>query len=113
MNKIVINRCYGGFGISRKAAERLLELGFKDSQLEKELNNEKYYSYNSYYPEIPRHHPLLVQVVEELGTRKASGSGAELEVIEIEGNLYNIDEYDGYESISTPNTISWIDCNIL
>ncbi len=43
--------------------------------------------------------PLLIQVIEELG-EDASGSCAELEVIEIpDGVQYEIEEYDGMESI--------------
>ncbi len=47
--------------------------------------------------------PILVQVVEELGGEHregASGSCAQLEIIEIpDGVSYEIDEYDGLESI--------------
>ena len=43
--------------------------------------------------------PLLVQVVEELGT-DANGSCAELKIVEIpDGVDWEIDEYDGMESI--------------
>jgi hypothetical protein len=92
MHKVVINACFGGFGLSNKAVARLRELGL-EFQLEWD---------------IPRHHPLLVQVVEELG-EKASGSHAKLEVVEINSNLYKIDEYDGLESVSTPKDhAGWI-----
>lgn len=107
MNKVVINGCYGGFGLSRKAAERLLELGLQDSELEHDVNREE--SYASYYPNVPRHHPLLVQVVEELG-EESFGDFAKLEIVEIHGDLYSIGDYDGMESIETPNTHEWISC---
>ena len=48
---------------------------------------------------LKRNDPILVQVVEELGT-EASGSCADLEVVDIEnGRWFKIDEYDGFESI--------------
>jgi hypothetical protein len=47
-----------------------------------------------------RHNPLLVQVVEELGTA-ANGSHAKLKVVEIpDGTRYEIDEYDGMEHVA-------------
>jgi hypothetical protein len=49
---------------------------------------------------IPRHHPVLVQIVEELGD-EASGSDTELDVHEFEGNMYYIEEHDGAEYVVT------------
>jgi hypothetical protein len=47
----------------------------------------------------PRADPLLVRVVEELG-EEANGSFAKLKVVEIpDGVDYQIDDYDGVESI--------------
>lgn len=57
------------------------------------------------YLDCPRHHPILVQVVEELGDR-ASGSCADLRIAEVEG-LYRIDEYDGSESVVSPDGYDW------
>lgn len=43
--------------------------------------------------------PLLVQTVEELG-EAANGAHAELKIVEIpDGTKWEIDEYDGMESI--------------
>jgi hypothetical protein len=86
MHKVVINSCYGGFGLSDKAKMRLKELGLEFD----------------WECDIPRHHPLLVQVVEELG-EKASGTYSKLEVVEIDSNMYRITEYDGFEGVKTPN----------
>lgn len=92
MPKVVINTCYGGFGLSDKAKDRLRELGLEFK----------------WQYDIPRHHPLLVQVVEELG-EEASDPYAKLKVEEINSNLYKIDEYDGLESVLTPNdNAGWI-----
>lgn len=92
MPKVVINTCYGGFGLSDKAKDRLRELGLEFK----------------WQYDIPRHHPLLVQVVEELG-EEASDPYAKLKVEEINSNLYKIDEYDGLESVLTPGDhVGWI-----
>lgn len=46
-----------------------------------------------------RHDPLLIRIVEELG-EKASGGFAKLKIVEIpDGTNYEIDEYDGMESV--------------
>jgi len=56
--------------------------------------------------DVDRHDPILVQVVEELGD-KANGNYAELSIAEVNGP-YRIDEYDGFESVETPNSYDWI-----
>ena len=53
---------------------------------------------------VPRHHPLLVACVEELGDR-ANGSmpkynfKANLKIAEVEGSAYYISDYDGKETV--------------
>jgi hypothetical protein len=56
---------------------------------------------------MPRHHPLLIQVIEELG-KEASGDYSNLCISKIDSPLYKIDEYDGSESVVTPDDIGWI-----
>jgi len=53
------------------------------------------------YPIDSRHDPILVQVVEELGD-EASGEYARLRIYETDSDRYRIDEYDGAESVITP-----------
>src|SRR4249919_1762745 len=88
--KIVINRCFGGFTFSKKADERLAELGYDTTYLyEPKLNTRA----------IARDDPRAVQVVEELGAA-ASEVFSRLEVVEIpDGVKWHIHEYDGAESI--------------
>lgn len=100
MNKVVINKCYGGFGVSKEATQWMIDNGLEEKYYDKDSGY--FYSYL-----IPRHHPLLVQAVEKFED-KANGFCAELEVVEIEGNLYRIDEYDGWEDVKTPDDINWI-----
>lgn len=81
--KIVINECFGGFGLSKEAFEYLdLEwdgFGIAD--------------------EIKRNDPKLVECVETLGER-ANGRFAKLKVVEIPDNVeWEITEYDGLETI--------------
>ena len=97
--KIVINGCYGGFGISKKCAERMAELGDEQCReviAEIEKTHGKWYS--NFYSG-GRNNPILVQDVEELG-EVANGDYAELVVVEIpDGVEWEIDEYDGIEKI--------------
>lgn len=80
MRKIVINKCFGGFGLSDKAWELL--------------------HYTGAYIDIPRDSPSLVKVVEELGS-KAWGGYAELKIVEIPEDVeWEIIEYDGLEYIA-------------
>ena len=82
--KIVINTCYGVFGLSDAAKERYLEL----------TNNTP-----ERWSDIERNDKALVQVVEELGAA-ANGPYAKLAVINVEvGTWYRINEYDGNEEV--------------
>ena len=92
MTKIVINKCYGGFGLSQEALGLYNELSGKNED---------------YDWDIQRNDPYLVQVVETLG-KKANGFCAELLVVELlPGTLYRICDYDGNEYIETADTIDW------
>lgn len=80
--KIVVNRCYGGFGLSQEA------LDFLDT------NSGHQYG----WPHM-RHSIELVECVEELGN-KAGGEYSELKVIDIpDGIEWEIWDHGGMESI--------------
>ena len=106
--KIVINRCYGGFGLSdqahsfiakRKGWQHACDDYDRDYWLNKE--NQQVFDY-----EIDRADPDLIAVVEELG-KLADGPHAYLKVVNIPDNIqYLIHEYDGLESIHE-NHRSW------
>jgi len=111
MTKVVYNACYGGFGLSNEAKERMVELGYEmelnpnyDPTIEDWYNRTQ--KYKTYEGDIPRHDPVLVQVVEELGD-KANGMCAKLAIEEVYGS-YRIDEYDGNESVMTSDDYNWI-----
>lgn len=75
--KVVINRCYGGFGLSEKAM--------------------KFLEVDSGWPDIARNDSKLVECVEKLG-EEANGMCAELKVVEIPDDVnWKIGEYDGLE----------------
>lgn len=105
--EIVINKCYGGYGLSNEAVE--LYLTKKNIPI---VPNPAYASkYFKYYivgdderfsdRSIFRTDPVIIEVIKELG-KKANGSNAELEIVSIpDGCDYYIDEYDGIESIET------------
>ena len=92
--KVVINVCYGGFGLSQKGA-----MAFRKR---KGLPKDK----EMYDWDYPRDDPDLVAIVEEMG-EKANGVCAKLKVVEIpDGIEWEVDEYDGHEQVSEKHR-SW------
>ena len=83
--KVVINICHGGFGLSEKALEIY----------RKEVNDPQAVEWR-----IPREHPVLVRLVEELG-EEANARFSELKVVEIpDGIEWTVCEYDGVEWVA-------------
>jgi len=107
MIKVVYNNCFGGFSLSKIAAERLVELGMEEMKFELAQRNKPsmLFMTDSFGTNIDRHDPRVVQVVEEFGD-KASGSFAKLKIAIVYGNRYRIDEYDGRESVVEPDDCS-------
>jgi hypothetical protein len=106
--KIVINKCFGGFGLSQEAV--LLYAKKKGLNLILERNksiglthyylNEKKDGNYFYEGDIKRNDPILVEVVNELG-EKADGTYSELKIVEIPDDVeWIIEEYDGKEWIA-------------
>jgi len=95
MKKVVINICYGGFGLSEKA--RILYNDYAAVKGMKTFENGYDFSYK-----ISRHCPILIRVVEELGS-EASGDYAKLHIEEVYSEAYRIEEYDGHESVVEPS----------
>lgn len=130
MKKVVYNACYGGFGLSQDAMLLLALMGFplEKTPLEKfgfklsdfTLEGPNGFLAHPHYDVLYkdghvyshglngndktamslRSHPVLVKVVEFLGS-KASGSCAKLLIDEIsDDDVYRIEEYDGFESVT-------------
>jgi len=90
--KIVLNKCFGGFGLSKKAYDFL------------GLEWDGYgFCFNSYEE---RTDEKLIECVEKLG-EDADGRFASLAVVEIpDGIDYEITEYDGIETVEETHR-SW------
>lgn len=104
MTKVVYNGCFGGFSISKECAEYMANLGNKECL--RNLESESDGMFYGYLDDTPRHDAILVLAIEALG-EKANGTSASLQVREIKGDRYYIDEYDGSESVVTPQDIKW------
>lgn len=85
--KIIINDCYGGFGLSERALLEYKQLaGITDAEF--------------YDRDIPRNDPYLIQIIQRLGMA-ANGPHANLKIVEIPGNVdWQIEEYDGNEWVA-------------
>ena len=128
MPKVVINRCYGGYGLSDEAVMRYAELSgitlypqndkfctsfylcppeeyeaiYEQERKNLDISPDRFKRSNELYfsiGDIPRDDPTLIRVIEELGDA-ANGNYAELKIVEIpDGVSWEIDYYDGMESI--------------
>lgn len=114
MAKVVINRCFGGFGLSDKALRRYGQIKGVEVLSEDKNGLFPVYYYmeegrrNDFYDrDIPRDDLALVQVVEELGD-EAGDNFSYLVVEELApGTRYYIDEYDGMETVVTEADVKW------
>lgn len=121
--KIVHAVNYGGFYLSGEAVCRVAEAkGYKPRRYAAEcyelgtvennaLDEDDWTNVELIIERIhmlPRHDEDLVRVVEELGD-KASARHTEITVenFDLPSNRYAVREYDGYESIITPESINW------
>jgi len=87
MPKVVINTCYGGFGLSEESLE--------DYKKRKNITDENFYHWD-----IPRDCPDLVAKVEEGGT-DVDGIYSELKVVDVPDDVnWFIHEYDGMEHVA-------------
>lgn len=104
-HKVVYNDCFGGFSLSKKAVQKLADMGMEKAVQALAEHHHGFLRDSYYIWDLERHDPRLVQVVEELGG-EAGGECASLAIATIEGNRYRIDEYDGNESVQEPNDIT-------
>ena len=127
--KVAYNGSYGGFGLSDEAvkwleqnareevkeflaAERVratesrkTDKWAKFSTVEDLMGGALMYDFQE--DGMRRHDPDLIRVIEALGT-KAGSKYSDLEIAEISGRAYRINEYDGLETISEPADYNWI-----
>lgn len=126
--KVVINRCWGGFGVSTEAMKELIkrncaavskEEWIDESWTHLEDAGDGYlvvrgiggllvkdgtlYSYDR----SNRTDSTLIALIEEWGNERVNGKYASLKVVEIpDGTRYEIDDYDGMESVEEVHA-SW------
>jgi len=87
MFKVVVNTCYGGFGLSDEALAEYNKRAGTDYEWDRD---------------IARDDKHLVAIVEELGD-EAHGLGAKLGITELPDDVagkWHIDEYDGAEHVA-------------
>ena len=107
---IVINRAYGGFGLSREAVLLYLDLVGITYTLEDQedrdtqtrlgskimINNKEFFERY----DIERNDPALVTTVRRLG-KNAGGEFAKLKIVEVPAGVeWYIEEYDGQEWVA-------------
>lgn len=84
---IVINDCYGGFGLSDEAEAEYKKLA--------NVTDKDWWD-----RDIARDDPYLVKIVREMGD-SASGTYARLKIVEIPADVeWTLEEYDGNEWIA-------------
>lgn len=109
--KIVINRCFGGFGLSDDAMHQYLQKKQIVYEVEVDQYNRNLFCTVATNPDesdkdfiwdcnFERNDPVLVQVIEEMGP-EANGACADLKVVEIPDDVeWHIAEYDGQEHVA-------------
>lgn len=104
MKKIVINSCFGGFGLSQEALRELQKLNDKlVVEQNSEVLPEKSLWLSADFWDYPHHRGNyhLIEVVEKLGSR-ANGYESKLCIVEIPDDVeeYTIEDYDGQEWVA-------------
>jgi len=95
--KVVVNKKYGGFGLSRAAVESLAARGNKEAQ---ELLEDAGPDEDVTLRSFERSDPDLVAVIEELGSKKASAPRSHLIVVNVPDDVkWYIDNDDGLETV--------------
>lgn len=92
--KIVLNRCYGGFSLS-KDVKSMYKNATRDV-----IRPTGWFSDQ----DIPRDDPTLIDIIEKIGLEKAGGGFAKLQIIEIPEDVaedgWIIQDYDGVEWVA-------------
>ena len=111
MVKVVINQCFGGFGLSAQAKQKYLEIKGVTGVVIKKNDWGHLTAFvigaEHFDGDMDRTDPILVQVVEQLG-KHANGAHAKLKVVDVgKGVRYRISEYDGNEHIEYADDVDW------
>jgi len=107
MKKIVINQCYGGFGLSDLAIEKYAELAGIELEQHDEADTFSlmFGKYKFSSSDLSRCDENLIKVVEELG-EDVNSELADLTVVEIPDDVeWGIYDYDGIEHVYDRNRV--------
>lgn len=103
MTEIVINSCYGGFGLSDAAILKMRKLAGHwgiTPFLAKEMYDPANKSYFS-PREVDRDSPILISAIKAIGEKAAGSAYAELKIVTIPDDVvWQIEEYDGLEWVA-------------
>ena len=106
MQQILINIETGGFGISKKAVDKLVELGYQLTENDIEYikcvkDSEHDEWWDNYYLDIKRDDPLLIQAFKEIGN-DMNTAFSRLVIVDIpDGVEWEIESYEcGYEWVA-------------
>ena len=94
MGEVVINKCYGGFSLSRACVQYMADRGSKLAVEALAHIDDHPYANEAFYVDayaFDRHDPLLIKAVRELGT-KANTSSSKLVIVKLSGNAYRINQ---------------------
>lgn len=96
--KVIINECFGGFGLSKFGWDKLMEIKNDNTLKSKDPNAEDF-----------RYDKDLIYLLETYGSNVIGGFYSSLKIVDIEKDTkFRICEYDGLESIETMDSIDWI-----
>lgn len=88
MQRIVINTCHGGFGLSDTALA--LYKAYAG------ITGDSFYDF-----EIERNDPILLQVLDQMGVDECGSNYSELKIVEVPDDVeWEIEEHDGKEWVA-------------
>ena len=95
MREVVINDNWGGFGLDKSDLEYMAKIGSKKAGRILKKTRHGIHDYN-------RSDPYLVQAVKDKKINK------DLIIKKIKSDKYFITDYDGIETLHTPENIKWL-----
>ena len=102
--KVVLNSCYGGFGLSKAAIQMLIDKHGLDIDSDHGYVDNDDFGIVDDNMDAYRMDKRLISVVKKLGVDKASGDCARLRIVDVPDDVVDvhgwyISDYDGIDSI--------------
>lgn len=99
--KVAINKCFGGFGISKQCYDLMVEMGYVLKEPFPNMPEDQ----APFWAAKDRSNPIMIKAIETLG-KKAWTRYSEIKIVEIpDGAEYEIDDYDGMETLRQPSQV--------